>query len=118
MLTIRFQRVGKRNSPSFRIVVTERRSKPKSGEREIVGSFNPKTKETRINRERVLYCLAHGAKASPRVHNLLVTEGIITGAKINVVRRPLAVPAPAGPEAPTAGTPAGAAGETTAPSAA
>lgn len=84
---IRFQRVGRTNDPAFRIVVTEKRSKPKSGELEIVGSFNPKTKATNINAERILYWLSKGAKSSPRVHNLLVSHKIIEGSKINVVKR-------------------------------
>ncbi len=98
MLVIRFQRVGRRNDPAFRIVLTEKRSKPKSGEREILGSFYPKTKETHLERERILYWLSKGAKTSPRVHNLLVVQGVVQAPKINVVRR--AAPAPATP-APT-----------------
>lgn len=85
---IRFQRVGRRNDPAFRIVVTERRSKPKSGELEILGSFHPKTKETRLKPERILYWLSKGAKASPRAHNLLITKGVIRGKKIDVATRP------------------------------
>ncbi len=85
---IRFQRVGRKNDPAFRIVVTEKRSKPKSGEIEILGSFHPKTKEIRLKSERILYWLSKGAQASPRAHNLLVAQGIIRGAKINVAKRP------------------------------
>lgn len=84
---IRFQRVGRKNDPAFRVVVTEKRSKPKSGELEIVGSYYPKTKETRLKSERVLYWLSKGAKTSPRVHNLLISKGAITGRKLNVVKK-------------------------------
>ena len=90
MLMIRFQRVGRKNDPAFRVVVTEKRSKPKSGELEILGSFHPKTKDTRLNNERISYWLSKGAKASPRVHNLLVTQGVLKAAKINVVSRAVA----------------------------
>lgn len=86
MLMIRFQRVGRTNDPSFRVVVTERRSKPKSGELEILGSFHPKTKDVRLVAERILYWLGKGAKASPRVHNLLISHKIIGGPKANVVK--------------------------------
>lgn len=86
MLVIRFQRVGRTNDPAFRIVVDEKRSKPKSGELEIVGSFYPKTKETHLKSERILYWLSVGAKASPRVHNLLVSHKVITEPKIHVVK--------------------------------
>lgn len=71
MLVIRFQRVGRRNDPAFRVVVTERRSKPTSGEIEILGSFHPKTRETALKDERIAYWLSKGARPSPRVQNLL-----------------------------------------------
>ncbi len=85
---IRFQRIGRTKDPAFRIVVTEKRSKPKSGELEILGSFHPKTKETHLKSERILYWLSKGAKLSPRVHNLLVSNKLITAPKINVVKIP------------------------------
>jgi len=88
MLMIRFQRVGRTNDPAFRVVLTERRSKPKSGEIEILGSFHPKTKATLLKSERITYWISKGAKTSPRVHNLLITHGVIQGKKINVVRAP------------------------------
>jgi len=96
MLKIRFQRVGRKNDPAFRIVVTERRSKPKSGGIELLGSFYPKTKETRLEAERIHYWLSQGAEASPRVHNLLVAKGVLQQPKIHVVRKAV----------PVAGTPA------------
>ena len=88
MLVIRFQRRGRTNDPSFRVVIQERRSKPKSGELEILGSYHPKTKETLLKNERILYWLSKGAVASPTVHNLLVTKGVIQGAKISMVKPP------------------------------
>jgi len=83
---IRFQRVGRKNDPAFRIVLAEKRSKPKSGEIKTLGSFYPKTKEARLNAEQILYWLSKGAKASPRVHNLMIAKGIIQGKKINVFK--------------------------------
>ena len=90
MLTIRFQRVGRKNDPAFRVVVGEKRSKPKSGELEILGSYHPKTKATILKGERILYWLSKGAKASPTVHNLLVSKDVIKGIKVNVVNKPVA----------------------------
>ncbi len=111
MLTIRFQRVGRKNDPAFRIVITEKRSKPASGELEILGSFHPKTKETRIKRERILYWLSKGAKASPRAHNLFIAQGIIQGTKIDVSKRAKNVAASA-TEMPSGVSPAPAAADT------
>ena len=76
MLMIRFQRRGRKNDPAFRIVVTEKRSKPQSGGVEILGSHHPKTKETVLKNERILYWLSKGAKASDTVKNLLVKKGV------------------------------------------
>jgi small subunit ribosomal protein S16 len=84
MLVIRFQRVGRTNDPAFRVVVTEKRSKPKSGELEILGSYHPKTKETLLKNERILYWLSRGAKASPTAHNLLVSKGVVQGKKVKI----------------------------------
>ncbi len=84
---IRFQRIGRKNDPAFRIVLTEKRSKPKSGELEILGSFHPKTKEIGLKNERILYWLSKGASTSPRVHNILVSKGVLRVKKINVTKK-------------------------------
>lgn len=86
MLVVRFQRVGRKNDPAFRVVVTEKRSKPKSGELEILGSYHPKTKHTVLQSGRILYWMSKGAQASPTVHNLLVKHGVIKGKKVGVTR--------------------------------
>lgn len=75
-------------------MLAERRSKPTSGEIEILGSHHPKTKETVLRQERILYWMGKGAVASPTVHNLLIAKGLVRGKKIGVARaRPAAVPA-------------------------
>ena len=76
MLVIRMQRVGRRNDPAFRVVLTERRSKPKSGQQEILGSHHPKTKETVLKNERISYWISKGAHVSPTVHNLLIAKKV------------------------------------------
>ena len=86
MLMIRFQRVGRRNDPAYRVVVTERRSKPGSGELEVLGSYHPKTKHTVLAGERILHWISKGAKPSATAHNLLVKRGVIRGKKIPVAK--------------------------------
>ncbi len=81
---LKFQRVGRTNDPAFRIVVKEKRSKPNSGELETLGSFHPKTKATTLNKERILYWLSKGAKATPRVHNLIRAHKVIEGKKMGI----------------------------------
>jgi len=82
MLKIRLQRTGKKNSSSFKIVLTEHTTSPKGKFIELLGFYNPKLKTKKINKERVEYWLGKGAKASPTVHNFLVDEKIIQVEKI------------------------------------
>lgn len=86
MLKIRLQRTGRINDPSFRIVVIEHTESTKSGSIvERVGSYNPKTKERVLAADRIKYWLSVGAKASGTMHNMLISAGIITGKKVNVL---------------------------------
>jgi len=85
MLVIRFLRTGKKNQPYFKIVVTDKRKPPRAGRFvEELGSFNPKSKEKVVKAERVTYWLSVGAQPSPRVHNILVSKGILKEKKIPV----------------------------------
>jgi len=83
MLVIRLFRTGKKNQPSFKIVVTDKRRPPRAGRFvEEVGFYNPLTKEKVLKPERIKYWISVGAKPSATVHNLLVSEKIIEGKKI------------------------------------
>ena len=86
MLKIRMQRTGKINQPSYRIVVTEHTASPKAGKSvEQVGTYNPKTKDRKLNAERIKYWMSVGAKPSATVHNMLVSLGILNEKKINIL---------------------------------
>jgi small subunit ribosomal protein S16 len=88
MLMMRLQRVGRKNDPSFRIVVTDKRNGPKSGKAiDQVGSYHPKTKHTIIDAAKVKQWLAQGVQPSPTLHNLLITNKIIEGKKVNVLSK-------------------------------
>ncbi len=88
MLRIRFLRVGKKNSPSFRLVVTPRRTAPKTGRfLEILGSFNPIKHQRVFKKERIQYWISQGAQASDTVRNMLIKEGIIQGKKVAVHKK-------------------------------
>jgi len=82
MLIIRLQRVGKKNQPSYRIVLAERTAPVKGKFIEILGNYNPRLKTKAFEKDRILYWLSKGAKASPTVHNLLVVEQIVVGPKV------------------------------------
>src|SRR3989344_8814155 len=85
MLTIRLTRKGKKNQPFFKIVVIDKRRSAKGGRAvEELGYVNPLTKKNSINKERALYWLKVGAQATPRIHNLLVSEKIVDAPKIKL----------------------------------
>ena len=88
MLKIRLARTGKKNAPSFRIVLQESTRKPTGKFIELLGFYNPRLKQRGLKGERIKYWLEKGARATPTVHNLLVKEGIIKGPKIKVHKRP------------------------------
>lgn len=82
MLVIRLQRVGKKNQASFRVVLQEKTWSPKGKAKELLGFYNPVTKEKAFQKERIQYWMSKGAQPSPTVHNKFVDEGIVTGAKV------------------------------------
>lgn len=83
MLIIRLQRVGRRNDPSFRVVVTEKKRAPKSGGYlEALGSYNPRKKQFNLKENRIKYWLINGAQLSATVHNMLASKKIIDAPKI------------------------------------
>lgn len=85
MLKIRLFRTGKKNQPSFKVVVTNKTNAPAGGRYlEQVGFSNPLTKEKNLNTERIQYWISRGAKPSDTVHNMLVSGGVIKGKKIPV----------------------------------
>lgn len=86
MLKIRLQRVGRKNDPAFRIVLTESTNSTKSGKfLEILGTYNPKTKERAFKSDRISYWIGEGAKPTDSVHNLLVKEKLMEGKTVNVL---------------------------------
>lgn len=82
MLVIRLQRIGKKGQPSYRLVVAEKRSKLIAPPAEDLGSYDPRTKEMTVNKERVSHWMQKGAKPSPTVHNLFVTKGVLSAPKM------------------------------------
>ena len=80
---IRLQRVGRKNDPSFRIVITDSKNGPKAGKfLEIVGAYDARKGTPTINAERVKYWMSVGAQTSDTVNNLLVKYKVIDGKKI------------------------------------
>ena len=87
MLVIRLQKVGKKHTANFRIVVTQKTAAAKRKYLELLGNINRKTKAVSLNKERILYWISKGAKLSDTIHNLLVSQGVISSAKIPVHKK-------------------------------
>ena len=77
MLAIRMQRNGRTHYPVYRIVVQEAQRHPLSGRVVAeVGHYNPHTKATTLDKEKIKFYLSHGAQPSSRVAFVLKKNGI------------------------------------------
>lgn len=77
MLAIRLQRIGRKAYPVYRLAVQEAQRHPSSGRVvAYVGSYNPHTKEAKIQVEAVQKYLDNGAQPTPRVVKLLKDAGV------------------------------------------
>ncbi len=86
MLMMRLQRVGRKNDPSFRIVVTDKRTGPKSDKHiDRLGSYNPKMNHVQIDAAKAKEWIEKGVQPSDTVHNILVGQKVIEGKKKNVL---------------------------------
>jgi small subunit ribosomal protein S16 len=77
MLVIRMQRTGRKGHAQFRVVVQDSRRTPTSGKVvATLGSYNPHTKQTTLNKEKAEFYLSNGAQPSDRVVRLLKAEKV------------------------------------------
>lgn len=77
MLAIRLQRLGRKALPVYRLAVQESQRHPSSGRVvAYVGSYNPHTKETKLDAEKVDYYLKNGAQPTPRVVRILTEQNV------------------------------------------
>jgi small subunit ribosomal protein S16 len=79
MLVIRLTRVGKKNSPAYRVVVADKKRAVKRKFIEIIGNYNPTLtpKQIVIAKDRALFWIKLGAQPSPTVHNLMCDMEIL-----------------------------------------
>lgn len=82
MLTIRLSKTGKKNKKMFRLIVSEKTKDPYSDSLEILGSYNPHSKELSVKADRVKHWISNGAGMSDTANNLLVEHKIIEGKKL------------------------------------
>lgn len=79
MVKIRLARIGRRNSPYYRIVVSDSRRVPNSAALADLGHYDPldrKNSELVINEELAIKWLMNGAIPSDSVKTLLKKQGI------------------------------------------
>ncbi len=81
MLTIRFSRVGKKGYPTYRLVISEKARDPYGKALEILGSYDPHSKELQAKADRIKYWISKGSGMSQSVANLLINKKIIEGTK-------------------------------------
>ncbi len=83
MLTIRLQRAGTKNKPSFRIVLAQAYRAAGKKAIEVLGHYNPKRKDFGIkDPERLKYWISQHVAISPTVHNLLVEKKMLDSKKV------------------------------------
>lgn len=88
MLKIRLQRIGRKNEPAFRLVVTDSKNGPQSGKfLEILGSYTVKSDGVVLKKERITHWIANGAQVSDTAFNMLVKQGVVEGRAKNVLSR-------------------------------
>ncbi len=83
---MRLQRIGRKNDPSYRVIVTDSRNAAKRGKNvDLIGSYSPKAGVFQIDGEKAKHWISKGVQVSDTVHNFLVTQKIIEGKKKNVL---------------------------------
>ena len=71
MVKIRLKRMGRKKLPIYKIVVADARAKRDGKTIDILGTYNPKSKELRLDVEKVKEWLAKGAQPTDRVASLI-----------------------------------------------
>lgn len=81
MVKIIFSRIGKKKKPQYRIVAMDKQKDPWGDNLEILGHYNPHTKELVLKEKEIKAWLEKGAQPSDTIHNLLIEKGIIKDKK-------------------------------------
>jgi len=87
MLKIRLSRIGKKNMPMYRLIISEASKDPYGRALEILGSWNPHSKELVAKNDRINHWISKGAQMSPTVNNLLIDKGVVKGEKVTASKR-------------------------------
>jgi small subunit ribosomal protein S16 len=77
MLKLRLKRIGRKRSPSYRLVIMENTFRRDGRPIEEVGYYNPITKHSKFDAEKIKKWLSYGVKPTETVFNLLKKAEII-----------------------------------------
>lgn len=77
MLKLRLTRTGRKKQPAYRLVIIEHTTRRDGRPVDIVGYYNPLTKEVNFKVEKIQHWLKVGVKPSQTVFNLLKKASII-----------------------------------------
>ena len=96
---LRLMRMGKKKQPTYRVVAADSRS-PRNGRFiEIVGTYEPRQEPSliKIDNERAVHWLRHGAKPTERVEKILKVSGAWSEFTGDAAPAPYVVPEAATP---------------------
>ena len=78
MLKLRLKRIGRKRQPAYRLVIIESKARRDGRPIEEVGYYNPLTKNSYLETEKIIKWLKNGAKPTLTVENLLKKAKILT----------------------------------------
>ena len=78
MLKLRLKRIGRKRSPSYRLVIMENTARRDGRPVEEVGYYNPITKQSYFDVEKIKKWLNYGVKPTETVFHMLKKAEIIT----------------------------------------
>ena len=78
MLRLRLKRIGRKRSPSYRLVVMENTARRDGKPVEEVGYYDPILKKYQLDEIKIQKWLNYGVKPSQTVFNLLKKADIVT----------------------------------------
>jgi small subunit ribosomal protein S16 len=79
MLKLRLKRTGRKQSPSYRLVIMENTTRRDGRPIDEVGYYNPITKQSQFDTAKITKWLSYGVTPTKTVLNLLKKADIIQG---------------------------------------
>ena len=77
MLKLRLKRIGRKRSPSYRLVIMENTCRRDGRPVEEVGYYDPISKNYKFDQEKIKKWLAYGVKPTETVLNLLKKADLV-----------------------------------------